>query len=251
MKDYAGRIIAGCRHPKGSQLRSSRLVSGSALAVALLGSLLWALPAQGQAPVQLVGIFRISEGACNPANGTVTGSYFRLIFPKGNVHTGFFFQNATSGCFDKSYTTVSAGNQEGLVTGSYQPGPAPAFARNGDARARAIIRPVAFATVDLSLLTQPRDPQTKKSVPAPSITVTGSKLTGNLEAVSASWKKLYFNQGSPKPGGGRPGLTTPVSGLYSVRTHHFVMTWTSLIVGGPFTGFIGEWHLEGTFIPSG
>lgn len=224
---------------------------GIASASMLMGCSVAAVPADGQGSVPLVGLFRISEGACNSATDAITGSYFRLIFPKGNVHTGFFFQNATSGCFDKSFTTVSVGSQGGLLTGSYQPGPAPAFARNGDARARAIIRPVAFATGDLSLSTQVTDPQTRRSVPAPSVTVTGSKLTGDLEAVSASWKKIHFNQGSPKPGGGHPGLTTPVSGRYNVRTHKFVMNWTSLIVGGPFTGFIGEWHLAGIFIPPG
>ena len=66
---------------------------------------------------------------------------------------------------------------------------------------------------------------------------------------SASWNNEYFNQGSPKPNGTRPGLTTPVSGSYDAATNAFVLTWSSQVVGGPFNGFTGYWHLVGTFVP--
>jgi hypothetical protein len=198
--------------------------------------------------VPLVGIFKVTGGGCNPATGVIAGSYFKLIFPGGNVHTGYFFQNTSSRCFDKSFTTISPGTEGGLVTGGFQPGPHSAFTEEGDARANAIIRPVSFAAIALSLSTQATDPQTKKPVPAPVIENNGGKLSGNMEALSAEWRRTYFNQGSPKPGGLRPGLTRPVSGRYNVRTHAFTLNWTSKIVGGPFTGFIGQWHLAGTFI---
>ena len=87
-------------------------------------------------------------------------------------------------------------------------------------------------------------------MPAPRIIDAGGRLSGNLEAVSPAWRRIYMNQGSPKPGGARPGLTTPVSGTYNARTHAFVLNWTSKIVGGPFTGFIGDWHLTGRFAPA-
>jgi hypothetical protein len=106
------------------------------------------------------------------------------------------------------------------------------------------------AGVSLSLSTQSSDLQTRRSVSTPSITVSGSRVAGNLEAVSAMWRWININQGSPKPGGGRPGLTSPVSGHYNQKTHRYSMTWTSQIVQGPFVGFIGEWHLEGMFVPS-
>jgi hypothetical protein len=240
------------KSPKPACRRAFRLVS----AVLAAGTCLLASatvltgPAFGSDPSSLVGTFRIAGGACNPATHAVSGSYFRLIYPKGNVHTGFFFQNTSSACFDKSYTTVTAGTQAGLVTGAFQPGPRPAFSRNGSARARSIIRPVSFAGVNLSLSTQSNDLQTRRSVPTPSITVSGSRVTGNLEAMSATWKWININQGSPKPGGGRPGLTSPVSGHYNQKTRRYSMTWTSQIVQGPFVGFIGEWHLEGVFVPS-
>jgi hypothetical protein len=199
--------------------------------------------------VPMAGTFRLAAGACNPVTRVIKGSYFKLIFPGGNVNTGFFFQNTSSSCFNKSYTLLAPGSQGGLATGEYQPGPRPAFTKSGDARASAIIRPVPFASVALSLSTELNDPQTKKAVPLPEIMNNGGRLSGNTEAVSASWKEISFNQGSPKPGGRRPGLTKPVSGTYNPGTHAFTLNWTSKIVGGPFTGFIGQWHLTGRFMP--
>jgi hypothetical protein len=81
---------------------------------------------------------------------------------------------------------------------------------------------------------------------APSISVENGKITGQLESWTASWNKLYFNQGSPKPDGTSPGLTSPVSGMYST-SHAFVIAWASEIVRGPFNGFSGCRHLQGTF----
>ncbi len=196
----------------------------------------------------MVGTFRVTAGTCNPVTDVIAGSYLKLIFPGGNVHTGFFFQNTSSRCFDESFTTISPGTDGGIVTGEFQPGPPRVFTAEGDARANAIIRPVSFAAIALSLSTQPMDTQTKKPVPAPAVQNDRGKLSGNVEAVSAAWRKIYFNQGSPKPGGRRPGLTRSLSGTYNVRTHAYTLNWTSKIVGGPFTGFIGQWHLVGTFV---
>jgi hypothetical protein len=196
----------------------------------------------------MVGTFDLTAGVCNPVTSVIAGSYFKLIFPGGNVHTGFFFQNTSSRCFNKSFTIISPGTEGGLLTGGFQPGPQRAFTKNGDARAGAIIRPVPFAAIDLSLSTQATDPQTKMPVPAPVVESNGGKLSGNFEALSAAWRRISFNQGSPKPGRLRPGLTQPVSGSYNVRTHAFTLNWTSKIVGGPFTGFIGQWHLAGKFV---
>jgi hypothetical protein len=206
--------------------------------------------ASAKEPIALKGTFKLTPGTCNPVTLTVSGSYFRLIFPKGNTNTGFFFQNSSSLCFDRGVTTLSPGTQGGLSTASYQPGPPRSFTGHGDARARAIIRPVRFAATDLSLSTQPIDPQTRRSVPIPVIIDTGGKLTGRTQAVSVAWNDDFINQGSPKPSGKRPGLTLRVHGTLNARTHRFSLTWTSLIVGGPFTGFIGYWHFIGVFVPS-
>jgi hypothetical protein len=40
-------------------------------------------------------------------------------------------------------------------------------------------------------------------------------------------------------------LTRPVTGTYDAKTKTFTITWYSAIVGGPFNGFTGYWHLQG------
>jgi hypothetical protein len=76
-------------------------------------------------------------------------------------------------------------------------------------------------------------------------------LSGDLRAWEATWNKQDFNQGSPKPDGSTPKLTTPAHGTYDATTGAFVLEWTSTIVGGPFNEFTGSWHLTGTFRAAG
>jgi hypothetical protein len=163
------------------------------------------------------------------------------------VANGKFFDNPDSTCANKAYTLVSPGAQGGFVTGKYQPNPTPAFNAQGGALADGIVQPQLFSAIDFSIATDKVDPQTGLTVPLPAISLKKGKLSGQVEAWSASWNKLYFNQGSPKPDGTHPGLTRPLSGTYNSKTHAFVITWTSQVVGGPFNGFTGFWHLAGTF----
>jgi hypothetical protein len=195
----------------------------------------------------LVGTFKLDPGACFGA--AVSGTYFRMIFPNGNVNTGKFFDNPDSTCPNKTFTLAVPGTAGGFTTDAFQPNPTPAFSATGGALASAIVQPQGFAAINFSMSTNRVDPQTGKAVPAPSISVQNGKLSGQMTAWSAAWNKLHFNQGSPKPGGRRPGLTGPVTGTYNAKTHAFVLTWTSQVVGGPFNGFTGYWHLSGTFVP--
>ncbi|HVA43225.1 MAG TPA: hypothetical protein VNF50_07070 [Acidimicrobiales bacterium] len=197
----------------------------------------------------LVGTFHLTAGTCG-ASGAA-GTYFRMINPGGSIASGPFFENPDSRCSDKSYTLATAGSDGGLVTGRYQPNPSPAFDAKGDARAAGIVNPQSFTGIDFSLSTDPVDPQARRAVPVPSINAAGGVLTGQLEAWSVAWNNQYFNQGSPKPGGSSPGLTAPVSGTYDSTTRAFALTWASQVVGGPFNGFTGYWHLQGTFAPAG
>jgi hypothetical protein len=207
--------------------------------------------ASAASSIPLVGTFVIAPGTCNATALTITGSYFRLIFPGGNVTRGPFLNNAASLCSTISYTPLSPGTQRGLVTKAFQPNPAPAFTHHGDALANDITRPVSFIGVNLALSTNSPDPQTRRSVPPPSISVEGGHLSGQVEALSVAWNKLFMNQGSPKPGGGPSDLSVPLSGSYNSRSHAFVMTWTSKILKGPFNQFTGYWRLSGRFYPSG
>jgi hypothetical protein len=219
------------------------------LAVVTLGTTLAVAVAAGasgkSAAKALVGTFKLTAGSC--ASTTPSGTYFRMIFPGGTVAGGKFFDNPDSTCADTSYTLVSPGTGGGFKTGTYQPNPTPAYSTSGGALADSIIQPQSFTGINFSISTNRTDPQTALSVPAPVIKVKNGKLSGQIEAWSASWNKLSFNQGSPKPGGSKPGLTLAVSGTYNAKTHAFVLIWASAVVGGPFNGFTGYWHLAGVF----
>lgn len=199
----------------------------------------------------LTGTFALTAGTCGTKSGTVSGSYFRLAFPGGTSDAGPFFQNANTKCTTSlSYTLLNPGTQHGLVTGSYQADPSPAFSRNGDALANEIIRPVSFAGAKLSLSTSPSNPGMKKTLPKPSIAVAGGQLSGQVSALTAVWDNMLINQGSPKPGQRVAEMpTTALSGSYNEQTHRFVLVWSSEIVGGRFSHFVGYWHLAGTFYP--
>jgi hypothetical protein len=171
-----------------------------------------------------------------------------MIYPGGSLKGGKFFANPDSACSNKTYTLVGAGTDGGLQTGVYQPGPAAPFDAKGNAKAARITAPQAFTQIKFGIATLAKDPKTGQSAPAPAITVTNGKLSGQVEAVWAEWNHLYFNQGSPKPGGAHPGLTQAVSGTYNAATGAYVLTWASAISGGPFNGFTGYWHLQGKFV---
>lgn len=197
---------------------------------------------------ELVGTFAVDAGVCD-AGGFSSGSYLKLVLPDGTVSDGPFFENPDSGCDDKTFTTVSPGADGGLVTGSYQPAPDPAFDADGNSLADAVIEPTPFTAIAFSISTNEVDPQLDEEVDAPAISVSDGELSGQVSAVVASWNNEFFNQGSPKPDGSAPGLTAPVTGTYDEATGAYVLEWSSQIVGGPFNDFTGIWHLEGTFTP--
>lgn len=222
-------------------------VTVATVAVALAGCSSSSHTAKAGTGTALIGTFRLTAGTCT--GSTVSGSYFRMVDPGGTVAHGKYFSNPDSTCPDKSFTVQAPGTDGGLVTGAYQPSAGRAFDATGNALASRITAPGSFTAIKFAISTNSTDPQTHKAVPAPAIVDTGGHLSGQVSAWSAAWNNLYFNQGSPKPDGSRPGLTTPVSGTYDAATHAFVLTWASQVVGGPFNGFTGYWHLQGTFVP--
>lgn len=185
---------------------------GAALAAVAVAAVA-AAPASAQ---QLKGLFRIGAG-----------SYFRMLEPAGAKAK--YFANPYSTDADKTYTLVSAGSAGGLRTGVLQPPPSPAFDAKGDSLAGSIIATADFAGIRFGLTTVGTPP---------SIAANGDKLSGQLSGFTADWNKLTFKQGSSK-----------VTGTYDAQTKVYVLTWSSLISGGPFNGFTGVWHLTGTFVP--
>jgi hypothetical protein len=194
----------------------------------------------------LTGTLDLSAGKLVQQHGRAvyTGTYFRMLLPG---KTDEYFSNPQSRAKDKTYTLLRPGSQGGLELGKYQPAPSPAFASNGFALAQRITKPETFAGIHFSISTAAKDAQSGAQDSAPTLVLHGNKLTGNFEAWTAEWNKIYFNQGAPKPNKAQPypGLTQPVTGTYDAKTGAFTLTWYSAIVGGPFNGFTGYWHLQG------
>ena len=190
----------------------------------------------------LTGTFRATAGSCS---GGVHGSWFQMLSPTGSP-----VSNNDSSCSDKTYTPLSPGTDGGLVTGSYQADPSPAFDGAGNGLANRIFQPTKFYGVQFAVATDPTDPQTGTAVRAPSVSTSGGTLSGDLRAFTVSWNNQHFNQGSPKPDGSTPGKTSGPTGTYNSSTGAFKITWSSQIVGGPFNNFIGTWQIEGTFVPA-
>jgi hypothetical protein len=209
----------------------------AAAAAALVGA-----PSQAAGSKALNGTFRLAPGKYS--GGKASGTYFRMITGKSGGKTQYL-ANPDSKASNKSYTLGRAGKDGGLATGRFQPHPDPAFDGSGNALANKIILPQPYTAIRFSVATLKKDPQSKKTVAVPSATVSGRRLTVRIPGYTAEWNKQYFNQGAPKPDGSGAAAT----GIYNAKTKHFVLTWTSKISGGPFNGFSGFWHLEGTFVP--
>jgi hypothetical protein len=204
---------------------------------------------------QLVGLFQLAAGQ-QAVSGALSGTYFRMIG----------VENGNSTALDQNYTLLSPGTDGGFETNAFQEPPTPAFASispadlpTGDALANRIVQPQKFFGVNFSIVTAPTDLQAGLADPLPQIVDTGGVLSGQITDWTAQWNGLSFNQGSPKPNGTYPtgglpasiwggGGTIALQGTYSAATGHFVLEWQSLIEGGPFNGFTGQWHLEGTFV---
>ena len=192
----------------GRSRLASRLAAAGAAAVAV--GCVVTLPESGasaQSSHRLVGTFKITPGSCNPITKTAAGSYFRLIFPKGNILFGPFFQNSTSPCFDKSYTTISPGTQGGLVTGAFQPGPPRAFT---DERRRPCPGDHSTGVRSQPLLSRlrpnrvtPRRSSRSRARPSPR---TGSRLTGTSKPSRLHGRTSTSIKARPNPAGGVPAL---------------------------------------------
>jgi hypothetical protein len=176
-------------------------------------------------------------------------------------------------------TLLQPGTAGGFRTGQYQGQPNPAFDSQGNSLADSITTPTEFFDVKFSISTNKVDPQTKTACAPPVVVLKNGKLTADLSSWAASWNNQNFNQGAPKPVsstaakspgekeaqeawdfvsqkylGAQPTSTvtgTGATGTYNAKTGQFNLQWTSLIVGGPFNGFTGLWHLAGVYKSTG
>jgi hypothetical protein len=171
-----------------------------------------AFAAPALAAQTLNGVFHINSG-----------SYIRMGLPSGG-----FFKNPYSKSSNKSYTLITSGSGGGIRTGVVQRAPSPAFDSHGNSLANSIIAPTNFTGIKFGVYTSA----------APTVTVSGGKLTARLRHWYAQWNKQTFQQGSI------------ASGTYNSRTHAYSLSWHTKVVGGPFDGYTGYWHLQGTFSPN-
>ena len=238
-----------------SRPRRRPLLAGATLSAVALSAL--AGPVAGASAEDLVGTFRVQKGAYEKKGKkvTATGSYFRMIYPNGTRKKGPWFNNTDSKAKDNTYTLFRPGIDGGLRTGEYQEFPTPAFDSRGFALANRIVRPLPFAGIEFSLGTAATDYQSGVEGSLPRITrgkkIKGNtyKLTGSLNTFTAGWNSIYFNQGTPKANGTRPGKTSKITGTYNRKTRKYTLNWQSQIVGGPFNDFTGDWFFAGKFVP--
>ncbi|MCM6777841.1 hypothetical protein NDR87_30575 [Nocardia sp. CDC159] len=249
------------------------VLAGAVLALTGCSSSGDSAPASAAQP--LVGLFRFTPGSAQ--GDQVSGTWFRMVQPGGTPDKGPYMPNGDSPVQNGSTTLLEPGTAGGLRTGGFQSEPNPGFAQ-GNSLASSITKPTRFFAVEFGISTNPVDPQTGRKVPPPTVVNNGGKLTADLSAWAASWNDQEFNQGAPKPpekDGPQVAGTEQVqrvwdwvaqkwfdqpksdapqgpaaTGSYDPQTRRFTLQWTSLIVGGPFNGFTGVWHLEGVFEPA-
>ncbi len=191
---------------------------------------------------ELAGLFSIAEASCGDAE--VSGSYFRMLQPGGSATDGPFVPNTDSTCVDPSFTPLLPGSDGGFISGGFQPAPDPPFDADGNGLARSVTAPTPFFGVAFAVSSEDEGA-------APLITATEGTLTGELSGWTANYATLVFGQGTPKPDGSLPGLTSELSGSIDPATGAYVLDWASQIVGGSFDQFTGIWHLEGVFVAEG
>lgn len=174
-----------------------------------------AVPMVAAAPAlaarELNGVFHIGAG-----------SYIRMGTPNGK-----FFPNPYSKDANDTYTKIVSGAGGGIRTGVTQNAPSPAFDKHGNSRANSIITPTNFTGILFGVVT----------TAPPSVYVSGGTIIAHIRHLYAEWNKQTFQQGSI------------VSGSYNSRTHHYVLSWHTMVHGGPFDGYTGYWRLAGTFSP--
>ncbi|WP_405491111.1 hypothetical protein [Nocardia sp. NBC_00511] len=262
-------------------IRAPKYIRGGVTAVLLAATVFSAAACGGQdaaqpanGPQQLTGLLKLTAGAVE--GNSVKGTWFRMVQPGGTPDNGPYMPNGDSPAQGGSTTLLSPGTAGGLRVGGYQSEPKPGFAQ-GNSLSGSITAPTKFFAVEFGISTNPLDPQTQRDVPPPTVTNDNGKLTADLSSWAASWNDQEFNQGAPKPPEkqgaqvagseqlqkvwdwvGHQWFDRPkadaaqgpsATGSYDPKTRAFTLQWTSLIVGGPFNGFTGVWHLEGTYEP--
>jgi hypothetical protein len=115
-----------------------------------------------------------------------------------------------------------------------------------------VLAPFPFFTASTYTGTNPVSYVTGNAAGTPTFDydpVTG-EFTVDLSSWAVLWNGTVFDQG---PGGTGTDGTNPVNYADAVDasfdpvTKRYSVSWGNLIIGGPFNGFNGYWHFEGTY----
>lgn len=142
-------------------------------------------------------------------------------------------------------SSLVSGTDGGLMTGQFQPDVPPTLPKGDTTGSARIIDPSifnlrGFPTYVSTNKIDPVDGRTAYSVPA-IVDHGDGTISADLSAWDCLWNGTHFNLGAPKSAGKNPDPT----GTYDKGTGVYTLSWKSLIVGGPFNGFTGEWKLVG------
>ena len=149
---------------------------------------------------------------------TLTGGTFAMAGAGGTINPGAFANMSVDGVTYDGSAPTTAGDEDHLALtsiGTFQFG---------------IFGPVAIYTA-------PTD-GVHPDAPFAAVTgdITGGVLSLDLSSWTANWSLTSFNQGT----GGSIDATT-----YNAVTGDFTADWSALVVGGPYNGQTGVWHITG------
>ena len=175
------------------------------------------------------------EPVFSPFPRFVEGSYFAM--GSDNARNGVSQEGGSAG-------GITLGVHQSFVLNPGVPNPPRGTGFNMIEKSTAM-KIFNFFGVGTYISTSPVSFQSGNAKPAPSVTVDAN---GNLSADMSAWE-VYWN-GSVFEQGPRPSGTEFIAatGTYDYDTGNYVMAWKSKIVGGPFSGVPGFWHLEGTIL---
>jgi hypothetical protein len=236
---------------RGSEAHATKRVSWwrMGLIAVALAAVCSACDSGASATTDLVGTFHLAPGRCSSAGAPPTGSYFVV----GNAADGKPVPTAQGACADKMFVPLSPGTDGGLVTGTFQPDPAPTFSSNGSSLAALIIVPVNFQGQKVGMATSGYDDQNAPSAPpifpVPTATVVGSHLYVDLRSLHFSYGGLPGSTCATSYGQGCWDLgSKSAAGTYDRSTRQFTLDW---FVGEAFSeaGDSIEVHFAGTFVP--
>jgi hypothetical protein len=165
--------------------------------------------------------------------GFIAGTFQNFVTSPDEVHS----LGATGTNCSGAAITISAASQAG--TG---------YCATPDVPSNALA-PFSFFGVSTYTGTNPVSYVTGNAAGTPTFDydpVTG-EFTVDLSSWSVLWNGSVFDQGPVGTGPGGVSYADAVDASFDPVTKRYSISWGNRITGGPFNGFQGYWHFEGTY----